>query len=135
LVSIAALWLALAIDHWLGEPPARWHPVVWIGRYLDWAGRRIAPPAGADATRDLSRFAAGGVAWFVGAVLVLVVAWFLTAAVGRHLVVREESLQLSSQQAMQSSHPHCSDKVVTVIVWLCSSQRAFGVNGEISPYE
>ena len=87
LVSIAALWLALAIDQWLGEPPARWHPVVWIGRYLDWAGRRIAPPAGADATRDFSRFAAGSAAWCAGAFLVLVVAWCLTAAVGRHLPV------------------------------------------------
>lgn len=87
LASIAGLWLALAIDHWLGEPPARWHPVVWIGRYLDWAGRRIAPPAVADATRDLSRFAAGSAAWCAGAALVLVVAWCLAAAVGRHLPV------------------------------------------------
>ncbi|MDL9998225.1 adenosylcobinamide-phosphate synthase CbiB [Variovorax sp. J22P240] len=85
LASIAALWLALAIDHWLGEPPARWHPVVWIGCYLGWAGRRIAPPAVADATRDLSRFAAGSVAWCAGAVLVMVVAWCLTAAFARHL--------------------------------------------------
>ncbi|MDM0103847.1 adenosylcobinamide-phosphate synthase CbiB [Variovorax sp. J22R24] len=80
LASIAALWLALTIDHWLGEPPARWHPVVWIGRYLGWTGRHIAPPAVAGATRDLSRFAAGSVAWCAGAFLVLVVAWGLTAA-------------------------------------------------------
>ncbi|MFS2056282.1 cobalamin biosynthesis protein, partial [Variovorax sp. CT11-76] len=33
---LAALWIALAVDLWLGEPPARWHPVVWIGRYLGW---------------------------------------------------------------------------------------------------
>ena len=38
--------LALAADHWLGEPPVRWHPVVWMGRYLAWAGARCAPCAG-----------------------------------------------------------------------------------------
>ena len=35
--------LCLLIDLRLGEPPARWHPVVWIGHYLQWAGERIAP--------------------------------------------------------------------------------------------
>lgn len=30
----AALLLALAIDRWLGEPPARVHPVVWVGRLI-----------------------------------------------------------------------------------------------------
>ena len=49
--------------------------------------------------------------------------------------VREKSFQLAAQQAVQSGDPHRSANVVTVIVWLCSSQRAFGVNGEISPYE
>ena len=32
--------VALAVDHWLGEPPVRWHPVVWMGnalvRYAEW---------------------------------------------------------------------------------------------------
>jgi hypothetical protein len=32
LALVAALWIALAIDRWLGEPPARWHPVVWMGQ-------------------------------------------------------------------------------------------------------
>lgn len=31
--------LALFIDQWIGEPPPRWHPVVWMGNYLGWAGR------------------------------------------------------------------------------------------------
>ena len=44
----AAVWmsvplLALAIDWWLGEPPARWHPVVWMGTALHWGGERVAP--------------------------------------------------------------------------------------------
>ena len=53
---------------------------------------------------------------------------------GGHAVVREKPFQLAAQQAVQVGDPHRSENVVTVIVWLCSSQRAFGVNGEISPY-
>ena len=34
--------LALAVDRLLGEPPARAHPVVWMGRWLGWAGARLA---------------------------------------------------------------------------------------------
>ncbi|HET7834658.1 MAG TPA: adenosylcobinamide-phosphate synthase CbiB [Variovorax sp.] len=67
--AIAALWLALAIDRWFGEPPARWHPVVWIGRCLGWAGRRIAPRAGGPA-RVRAAFAGGALAWCAGAALV-----------------------------------------------------------------
>ena len=57
LILAPALLLALAIDRWLGEPPLRWHPVVWIGNYLGWAGQRIAPLASecpADQAADLS---------------------------------------------------------------------------------
>ena len=37
--AYAAVLLALFIDQWIGEPPPRWHPVVWMGNYLGWAGR------------------------------------------------------------------------------------------------
>ncbi len=40
--------LAIAIDRLLGEPALRWHPVAWMGRWLAWAGERLAP-------RNLSR--------------------------------------------------------------------------------
>ena len=30
----AVLLLALLIDSWLGEPPTRWHPVVWMGSLI-----------------------------------------------------------------------------------------------------
>jgi adenosylcobinamide-phosphate synthase len=58
--------LALLIDRLFGEPPARLHPVVWMGAYLSWAGRRmvVLPPRRA--------FVAGALAWFGGAVLVVV---------------------------------------------------------------
>ena len=75
LVLAAALWLALLVDRWLGEPPARWHPVVWMGRYLGWIGQRIAPVrtvAGQGA--DWGRFALGALAWSLGAIVVFVLA-------------------------------------------------------------
>ncbi|MEM7347880.1 MAG: adenosylcobinamide-phosphate synthase CbiB [Chloroflexota bacterium] len=39
---ILLLFLALIIDFSWGDPPNQWHPVVLIGRWLNW-GRRIAP--------------------------------------------------------------------------------------------
>ena len=73
LVLVAPLWLALLVDHFLGEPPVRWHPVVWMGHYLGRAGRRIAPAAGSPAIhKDFKRFSAGALAWFAGAAMVLV---------------------------------------------------------------
>lgn len=48
-VSIGALsvLVALGLDLAFGEPPARWHPVVAMGRYLDAVGRRVSRAAGA----------------------------------------------------------------------------------------
>ena len=73
LVLVAPLWLALLVDRFLGEPPVRWHPVVWMGHYLGRAGRRIAPAAGSPAIhKDFKRFSAGALAWFAGAAMILV---------------------------------------------------------------
>lgn len=74
----AALWLALLVDRWFGEPPAHWHPVVWVGHYLAWAGARIAP-RGAQAGQgaDISRFVLGALAWSLGAVGVGFLAFFV----------------------------------------------------------
>ncbi|MBT2321230.1 cobalamin biosynthesis protein CobD [Variovorax paradoxus] len=83
MATVAALWLALAIDRWLGEPAARWHPVVWMGRYLGWAGRRIAPQADAARSRDRARLAAGAMAWCAGAAMVLAVAGAVAAVADR----------------------------------------------------
>ncbi|MBO9647449.1 MAG: cobalamin biosynthesis protein CobD [Variovorax sp.] len=82
MVSIAALWLALAIDRWLGEPPSRIHPVVWMGRYLGWAGDRIAPRAGDGRPRDLARFALGAGAWCAGALGAAAVAFGVVRIAG-----------------------------------------------------
>ena len=82
LVAVAALWLALAIDALFGEPPARWHPVVWMGRYLGWAGRHVAPMAGAPAQRSKPFFIAA-LAWWIGAAVVLVAALAVSALMAR----------------------------------------------------
>ena len=70
MAAAAALWLALAIDRWLGEPAARWHPVVWMGHYLGWFGSRLAPLAADARPRDLPLFLKGVLAWCVGAMVV-----------------------------------------------------------------
>ena len=71
----AALWLALLVDRWFGEPPAHWHPVVWMGQYLGWMGQHIAPQgAQAGQGADIPRFVLGALAWSLGAVVVGAVA-------------------------------------------------------------
>lgn len=67
--------LALAVDRLLGEPPLRWHPVVWMGRWLDWMGMRLAPLAGAVPARSAQAvFWLAAAAWCVAACGVLVLA-------------------------------------------------------------
>lgn len=75
LVGPLAVLVALALDRALGEPPARWHPVVWMGAYLAWAGRRTAPLASAAAGHERRAFWRGALAWVVGALVVLLSAW------------------------------------------------------------
>jgi len=67
LALAAALWIALAVDRWLGEPPAGWHPVVWMGKYLGWIGSRVAPRLSQAKSLDLPVFFIGALAWCVGA--------------------------------------------------------------------
>lgn len=66
--SLLAVALALAIDRRWGEPPAWAHPVVAMGRYLGLLGPRLIawPP--------LWAFIGGTVAWWLGAMLVVIVA-------------------------------------------------------------
>ncbi|WP_046115281.1 adenosylcobinamide-phosphate synthase CbiB [Aquincola tertiaricarbonis] len=75
-----AIAVALLADRLFGEPPARWHPVVWIGRYLGWAGRRLPdlPPRRA--------LAGGLLAWWAGALPVVGLAVLLEVALHRWLL-------------------------------------------------
>lgn len=69
------LVLALLIDRYWGEPPVAWHPVVWMGHYLAWMGRRVAPQvATAPVGRDWRAGIQGALAWCLGALLVVGVA-------------------------------------------------------------
>lgn len=66
---------ALGLDRWLGEPPARWHPVVGMGRYLGFMGARIAPRVEASGASAAAAFVGGALAWCVGAALVMALAF------------------------------------------------------------
>lgn len=79
LLLCAGLWLALLIDHLWGEPPPRWHPVVWLGQALDWFGRRIAPAQ--QGAFDCQAFGLGALAWCALAAMVFVLAWGLQGLV------------------------------------------------------
>jgi adenosylcobinamide-phosphate synthase len=80
-----AVPIALTVDWLLGEPRPRYHPVVWMGRYLKVAGQRIAPNVDANgvvlAPRPWRRFLLGALAWIVGAVFVFVIAGLLQSFV------------------------------------------------------
>jgi adenosylcobinamide-phosphate synthase len=71
-----ALVVALAIDHWLGEPPLATHPVAWMGRYLGWIGGLIAPREAAPSP-NWSAFASGALAWYGGAMACVLAAWLV----------------------------------------------------------
>lgn len=72
---VLAVLVALAVDRLWGEPPLRWHPVVWMGNALEALGQRIAPLA--PTGRDLRSFWLAALAWCALAVMVLIVAALL----------------------------------------------------------
>ncbi len=79
IVPALAVLVALAVDRWLGEPPVRWHPVVWMGHYLGWAGRWVQARTrqSASAAPNYKAFWLGALVWIGGAALVLIVSWLL----------------------------------------------------------
>ena len=77
-----ALWLAcapalaLAVDRLLGEPALRWHPVAWMGRYLAWAGARLAPLVHAPRVLSDARvFWFAALSWCAAATAVFLSHW------------------------------------------------------------
>lgn len=79
LIFATAILLAFGIDHYLGEPAARWHPVVWMGNYLGWAGRHLQrfTRQALNHGSDYKAFILGAIAWSVGAAIVCVASWAL----------------------------------------------------------
>ena len=92
-MSVLAVGVALWVDRAWGEPPLRWHPVVWIGQYLTWTGARIAPVptrtgSGDSAVAcdwaspaDWGAFGLGAMAWIGGAAFFASLAWGLQSSV------------------------------------------------------
>ncbi|MGJ7492047.1 adenosylcobinamide-phosphate synthase CbiB [Variovorax sp. ZT4R33] len=79
-----ALCIALLVDRAWGEPSARWHPVVWMGRWLAWVGRWAAPATGSRAARARGGpFVRGAIGWSVGALVVVAVSVLLQSALSR----------------------------------------------------
>ena len=80
LIVLHGLLVALGIDRWLGEPPVRYHPVVWMGNYLGWAGDRVQQRTRQDDAPDYKAFWLGALAWCAGVAMVLIVAVALQAS-------------------------------------------------------
>lgn len=77
LLALSAL-VGLAVDQRWGEPAARWHPVVWMGRVLERLAHWVAPAAGSPQARKvLGPWVRGTVAWCLLASGVVAVAWAL----------------------------------------------------------
>ena len=74
--------LAIAIDRLLGEPPLRWHPVAWMGRWLAWAGERLAPRVGeARVLSDARVFWFAALSWCAAAAAFFAVTWLFQGCV------------------------------------------------------
>lgn len=69
-----AMLIALAVDRCFGEPPARWHPVVWMGKFLGLFSTWLLRQAPRTA------FCAGSAIWLVGAVNIGLLAALLEAS-------------------------------------------------------
>lgn len=77
-LAACALVMALLVDIRWGESPAKLHPVVWMGRFLDHAGRWAAPKVGTSVpAQDHGAWTRGALAWLAGAIGVVGVAWGL----------------------------------------------------------
>ena len=78
-VAAFAVPLALLIDYRWGEPPAAWHPVVWMGKALQWSGDWVAPTA--PVANDLKRFWLGVLVWSSLVAIVLIASWVVQRGV------------------------------------------------------
>ncbi|HTC15547.1 MAG TPA: adenosylcobinamide-phosphate synthase CbiB [Steroidobacteraceae bacterium] len=79
IIRAGAAVFAFAVDHACGEPPARIHPVVWIGEALAATGAPWAdsPPRVA--------FVYGALCWIIGASASVGGAWLITLLIRRHV--------------------------------------------------
>jgi adenosylcobinamide-phosphate synthase len=80
--AVIALLFSFGLDlWWSGRPVSRWHPMVWMRKYMGWMGGRIAPRAPMPSP-DWLAFSAGALGWYGGASVAVMLAWlFQWAAV------------------------------------------------------
>jgi adenosylcobinamide-phosphate synthase len=76
-IRALAILVAFCVDHFIGEPPSRLHPVVWMGKALS--------STGAPWTQAAPRiaFAYGAAVWMIGAALTGAVAWAVVMLIQR----------------------------------------------------
>lgn len=71
MATLLAMLVALAVDRFWGEPPVRWHPVVWMGNYLQKAGAWLQRHTQQDpAQKDFKAFWLAALVWLAGAAMV-----------------------------------------------------------------
>lgn len=70
-----SIGVALLVDARFGEPPASWHPVVWIGRLLDRVGQRLPE------LHPVAAFLSGMGAWVMVGSLFVSSAWLVERGV------------------------------------------------------
>lgn len=126
-LAAVALLTAFAIDRAFGEPATRWHPVGWMGRYLGWIGGRIAPRVPRPG-RDLLSFWAGALAWWGGALGVLLAALLLqelAAALGLAGAL-VAGLALKAMLSWRMLHDEVRDVELALGLSLDSGRRQLG---------
>jgi adenosylcobinamide-phosphate synthase len=69
--AFVALTLAVGLDLVFGEPPSRFHPVVWIGHYLKFVRSRW------HASEARTQLLEGGLGWLFGAIGVVMIGFAL----------------------------------------------------------
>ena len=75
MASVGAILVAFLVDHFLGEPPARLHPVVWMGKVLSSTG------APWEDSGPAAAYLRGAGLWLLGATASAAAAWVATAAI------------------------------------------------------
>lgn len=68
--------IAMLLDWFCGEPPSRFHLVVWMGSYLAWIANKIAPRIEEkSSSQKINSFLSGVFFWCVGGFFVTTLAW------------------------------------------------------------
>ncbi len=134
LVFCIALLIAAFIDWYMGEPKSQFHPVVWMGHYLQYWGQKIAPLF-PEKTKfhQIKSFTLGGLFWLIGFVLVgamaLTLEWYLfqlpwyLSAIGLGLLLKPlfaAKMLLTEVLAVETALAQSLPAGQQRLSWLCS---------------